>query len=358
MSFELKSSDATGIKAVDWLWDRRVPRGNLTVLVGEEGFGKSTFLCWLAARLSRGELPGDSLGQSVNTLFLTAEDGWEDTINPRLQAAGADRARVFELPMATAAGQEQGVRLPEDVGDLLEAVKEYDIGLLIADPINAYLGGAIDSHKDTGIRAALGPVMKAAADGDFAVLAVLHINKGSDRTERAAMMGSAGYRNAARSTLVFGLDPDRPDKDGPHRVIVHGDKHNLARRQPGFQIEITEKLVEATGGGQIWTPCHEMVGETWVSSQQVLEASVDKRVRKTDAVDEAVAFLEAELAGGPRPTSEVNEAAKDCGISKDALSKARDRLDVQAAKIGFQGKWQLSLPKAWAATKDLLGEAV
>ncbi len=358
MALELASSAEGEIKAVNWLWDRRVPRGNMSILVGEEGFGKSTFLCWLAARLSKGELPGDCLGRPINTLILSAEDGVENTLNPRLQAAGADRGRVFFLKLRNANGDHQGLTLPADTGALLETITAYGIELLIIDPINAYLDTKTDSHNDRSIRGALGPIVAAAEDGRYGFIGVLHINKGSDRSERAAMMGSAGYRNAARSTLVFGLDPDEPNKDGARRVIVHGDKHNLSKRQPGYKIEIVEKLVDATDGTTIWVPAHELTDETWVSSKDVLEASVDKKPRKADAADEAADFLEAELSGGPRLTVDINAAAKECGVSTDALKKARERMGVETDKLGFQGKWQLKLPAAWIPSKALLSEAL
>ena len=250
---ELKSSAEGSIKSVDWLWDRRIPRGNMTILVGEEGFGKSTFLCWLAAQLSNGALPGGSYGRPVNTLILSAEDSIDHTINPRLEAAGADRSRVFDLPFKTVLGDFQGVVLPTDTDAVLEACERQEIGLLVVDPINAFLDSKVDSHKDAGIRSALGPIIAAAEAGKFALLVVLHINKGADKTERQAMMGSSGYRNAARSTLIFGLDPEQPDKDGPNRMLVHGDKHNLSKRQPGYKIEIVEKEVDGDDGQPVTT---------------------------------------------------------------------------------------------------------
>src|SRR4051812_16584503 len=46
-------------RPVRWLFPGRLAAGNITVLEGDPGLGKSTLLCEFAARISRGEpLPG------------------------------------------------------------------------------------------------------------------------------------------------------------------------------------------------------------------------------------------------------------------------------------------------------------
>ena len=65
--------------------------GSITVLAGDPGLGKSLLSLDLAALLSRGELGPRSAG---DVLLLTAEDSRTHTVRPRLEAAGADLARV------------------------------------------------------------------------------------------------------------------------------------------------------------------------------------------------------------------------------------------------------------------------
>ena len=47
---------------VVWAWEDdgagRIPAGSLGLFAGREGTGKSSFLIWLAARITTGELPG------------------------------------------------------------------------------------------------------------------------------------------------------------------------------------------------------------------------------------------------------------------------------------------------------------
>src|SRR5690349_1002487 len=86
-------------RPIHWLWHERLPLGKVSLLVGEPDAGKS-FLCLdLAARVSRGlDIPPDAmLRKPAGVLLLCADDSLEDTIQPRLKAAGADLTRIGVL---------------------------------------------------------------------------------------------------------------------------------------------------------------------------------------------------------------------------------------------------------------------
>ena len=94
----LRPMSAVAARPVEWLWPGWVPLGKLTVLDGDPGLGKSTLLLDLAARVSRdGRMPDGSVGPNGATVILSAEDGEEDTIKPRLTAAGGVEDRLFTL---------------------------------------------------------------------------------------------------------------------------------------------------------------------------------------------------------------------------------------------------------------------
>lgn len=61
------------VKEVEWLWYPYIPYGKVTVLQGDSGDGKSTFVLKLAAMLSRGEPMQftDGAGQEpVNVIYI------------------------------------------------------------------------------------------------------------------------------------------------------------------------------------------------------------------------------------------------------------------------------------------------
>lgn len=77
---------------VEWLWYPYIPYGKLTLLQGDPGDGKSTFMINIASALTRGGLlpDGKKLEQIGNVIYQGAEDNVGDTIKPRLEEAGAD----------------------------------------------------------------------------------------------------------------------------------------------------------------------------------------------------------------------------------------------------------------------------
>ena len=87
---------------VEWLWYPYIPYGKLTILQGDPGEGKSTFILNVAALLTRGkDMPdGFRVPEAQRVVYQTAEDNIADTVKPRLVAAGADCGKVAYIPAA------------------------------------------------------------------------------------------------------------------------------------------------------------------------------------------------------------------------------------------------------------------
>ncbi len=143
-----------------WLWDRRIPLGAATLLVGREKLGKSTLTAELAARLSRGTLEGDLRGTHAATLIVTYEDSAGRTTKPRLMAAGADLSRVHRVSAQRDGGADL-VTLPADVDSVAALAAETEARLVIVDPLSASLGADVDGHRDQDIRRALAPLSRS-----------------------------------------------------------------------------------------------------------------------------------------------------------------------------------------------------
>jgi len=71
---------------------KRIPRDTVSIVAGHHGLGKSKQTASLAAIVSTGEVyPVDRTRcEAGNVLLLSAEDGAERVLVPRLKAAGAD----------------------------------------------------------------------------------------------------------------------------------------------------------------------------------------------------------------------------------------------------------------------------
>jgi hypothetical protein len=88
-------------QAVKWLWKPYIPYGKLTLVQGDPGDGKTTFVLPVAALLTGGKpMPEQESGVDpppYTVIYQTAEDGLADTIKPRLTEVGADCSRVVVI---------------------------------------------------------------------------------------------------------------------------------------------------------------------------------------------------------------------------------------------------------------------
>jgi RecA-family ATPase len=137
-------------KEVDWLWFPYILLGKLTIVQGDPGEGKTTFVLQLAVLLSKGEmLPSDDKEREpVNVIYQTTEDGLEDKIKPRLLEAGADCSKIMVI-------DESQKELSMTDERLVIAIEETGTKLVILDPIQAYLGADVDMHRANEIRSVL-----------------------------------------------------------------------------------------------------------------------------------------------------------------------------------------------------------
>lgn len=318
---------------VEWLSPGRVPLRMVTVLAGVGGLGKSQWTALLAA-----ENPGV-------TLIATAEDSPSTTVEPRLAAVQADRERVAFVSIQSDDGFEDGITIPDDIDVLTELVAETGASLLVVDPLVAHLPGGIDSHKDQSVRRALAPLYRLAETRGCAVVAVMHLNKATGLAPLARLGGSSAFGNFARSVLLLDRDPDDPDgEEGNQRVLAHV-KCNVAALAPSLLYKVAPILLPAEGSQpKVETSRLEFLGESEHNGRSLLAlASEDER----SAGEEAVEFLQAELADGQRyPAGDILKAARQLGIADRTLQRARKKLDVRTEKAGFGRGWEWWLPKA------------
>ncbi|MBC7352472.1 MAG: AAA family ATPase, partial [Thermogutta sp.] len=130
---------------VEWLWDKRIPLGRITLLVGKPGQGKSFLTCDFAARVTTGTpWPDGSPCQKGSVLMLTLEDDPADTIRPRLDAMHADVTRVRILKAVNyrdidGARRQRGLTLA-DLPVIEKALESLsDCRLVVIDPIGDFL---------------------------------------------------------------------------------------------------------------------------------------------------------------------------------------------------------------------------
>lgn len=232
-------------RPVQWLLPGRVPFGALTLLAGEPGKGKSQFSIRLAADLGK---------QGIPSLFIGDEDGAEDTILPRVLAAGGDPdlAALFDLE------RDDMVQLPTDVPLLKEKVLETGASLVVIDPVQAHFAPEINPNADASLRQATRPLARMAQELGIAVLLITHLRKSTEGSVLARVGGSGGLAGACRSVLFFGQRKGAdPWTEGDLRYVAQA-KVNRVAQTPTLQCRIQGELVQA---GDMSIECSQLLFE-------------------------------------------------------------------------------------------------
>jgi len=321
-------------KPLRWLWYGRIPLNKLILFSGDPDQGKSLVTLDVISRMTRAAaFPDGAPCEQGSAIILSAEDDAEDTLRPRLDAAGADVSRVYLLQMVRVRltnGElvEKEFSLDTDLLALEKALDEHpDVRLIVIDPISSYLG-AIDAHKNSEVRRILTPLTKMAARRGVTIIALNHLRK-ADGPAIHRSIDSVAFVAAARAVWDFAQDPD--DEDRHFMVVAKG---NLGKKGHGLAYRVT---------GQIGSPYLE-----WDSTPVTMSANDalgGTAGQESSERREATGFLEETLGGGPRPVKEVKGEARRAGITEHTLVRARYRLGVKARKQGFGGGWEWVLPE-------------
>jgi hypothetical protein len=244
---------------------------------------------------------------------MSAEDGLGDTIRPRLDAAGADVARVHSVNGHRPTTAELEPVSLSDSGVLRDAITETGARLLIIDVLMAYLSG--DAHKDQDVRRVLGPLARVADETACTVLLLRHLNKakGSDPLYRGG--GSIGIVGAARAGLLVVPDPDDHDL----RVLATV-KNNLAPQANSWVFRVVAVNVNGVDTSRV-----DWIGED-VRGASELMSDGDAADNFGEMTNKVLDFVMSEREVR---TAQVAEA---CGISDKVANQYLNRL-VKRSKI-------------------------
>jgi len=339
----LTPASAIAPEPLRWLWCSRLPLRGLSLIAGEPGLGKSTLTVELAAQVTRGRLDGDLYGEARDVLVATAEDHFASVVWGRLMAAGADMSRVHRVHVEDRDGEEL-LTLPDDVAEIEARCEELAasgraVALVVVDPVTAFIGGGVDTHRDAAVRRVLAPLAGLAERQGLAVAGVAHLNKDSTAKLLARVGGSVAFGAAPRSVLAFARHPDDSDgEQGVERVIVHA-KSNHGRYAPSLAARIEPREVSEVGEVSRLV----IVGECDVGPEDLgASGGVDLSEREA-----AAQWLADELAQGEWHESlTVKARAKSAGHSERTLQRAKRRLQVEDRRAGFPSVTEWRLPAA------------
>jgi putative DNA primase/helicase len=335
------TADALEMRAVEWLWPDRFALGKIGLIAGLPDMGKGQIAAFIAAAVTnKVALPcGEGTAVQGSVVWFNAEDAQEDTIVPRLVAVGADLKRVHFVNSVRAGGKEKSFSLVTDLQMLRAKIEEIgDVALVIIDPVSAYLGvGKVDSRQATDVRGVLTPLKEMVEELRVALVGIAHFNKKDDvKSALLRVSDSIAYVAAARSVYAVLDDPD----DRNNKLFVKA-KNNLARDAMALRYSISAKVV---GYDPRLSKDIEAPFITWHKEHIIVTANDAMRAAdgvKSNLKREAQEFLLERLTYGPAKADDLFEEAKQEGISKMTLRRAKKDLGIRSRKKPgvMDGEW-------------------
>jgi hypothetical protein len=339
------------MKLVRWLWPGFMARGEITMIDGLPGEGKSQLLIDIAARVSRGwPMPPDPIGEVEHTprnvMILSKEDSVEHTILPRLRAAKADLSRVLspaqrETRMSRIGRGMDDIRFPRDIGKITNAMSDYRVRLLIIDPILAFLGTKTDANMESQVRDFLQPLLETIRELNASAAFIRHFRKGAAGAIHRGI-GSQAWTAVCRLQHVVGrVAPNQP-------ATLAVSKCNIAPKAPSLEYQIVPEIVQGRNKDgktlTIETSKIEWIGKSEASSDEI-SAAAGLPGRRATKCNKSVKYMKKLLAGGKRMNSTKFKSLvmKRCKIGEDTFKTAKAIAGVESKKTA--DGWIVFIPK-------------
>ena len=332
----LVSLSAIEPRSVSWLWRGWVPWGELTIIDGDMGCGKTQIAIDLAARISRGwqmppapRVPAEERPrQPRNVMILSSEDEASTSIRPRFDVAGGDPARV--LVLETPDGDKPPMMFPSDLPRLEKLVIKHSAMLVVVDPFYGFLDSRVDANTDHKIRGPLRGLSDLAHRTGAAILLTRHLNKKQDTDPLYRGGGSVAVAAHCPCAIILGRDPENRDTR-----IMAANRIKHAKPQASLAYHIEEK--EHPNGGR--SSRVEWYGETELEAKDIL--SQTKQRGRPTKLPEIVAYIQVLLADGKEIPSDdlMRTVTRKFAIGEKTYKTARKQAGVRSKKQGFQGEF-------------------
>lgn len=315
------------------------------MLEGDPGCGKSTITCTFASHISRGkDWPDGEPCPQGTVIIANAEDPEEEVLLPRLVAAKADLNNV-SLIIPSEKGDSEIFTIPDNVSTLKKSIIDWNVKLVVFDPLEAFLSTKVNNYSNHHIRHALRSLESLAKECNCAIVIVRHLNKDSGKAAIYRGGGSIGIIGAARAGILVSKDPANKD-----RCLMVPNKGNWSALKEGLAYKTVTTELIGPAGEAISTSRIVWDGETSLGANDVLAATVE--LAEATDLDDAATFLRNALKGGPRDSGEVFAEATAQGLSKATIFRAAKMIDILKHPEG-EGKAQRWI---WTLTADVTSE--
>jgi len=301
-------------RKITWLWHPYIPRGEVTLLDGDGGVGKTTMMLRVAFdAMMGGEMPNEyRMRGGAAVLYISLEADANGVTFPVLKRMGlTDRAEFYHVKSL--------VELDEEgVAEIEKVIQEKEIDLVVIDSLVDYLPETTDMN-DYKHASKMGLYLreKIAQPCNCAVVLMRHLTKGSKDKMRYRGMGSQGWHKGARSQLVV---TESEEEDGC--VVVVQTKSTYAQRGPSMLFGFKE--IEGRGTVE-WLGLTDEDEQSITATQGGHKKPDDKESRQ-DAIKWLRDYLDSQ--NGEGYSNEIHAEGEKRGFGQRQLAHAAIELGI------------------------------
>lgn len=190
-------------KEIEWLWKPYIVKGNINIIMGDGGLGKSYLITWLVSAISKGaKIPFSNINFKKGTSILqNAEDDPDTTILPRLMLNDVDVSKIGAF------NEEKEFLEVQQITRLEDKIKEFNPEVVVLDPIQSFVGD-ININSQNEVKNALKPLKQLAQKYNCAIIMIMHLNKNNSAKASQRANGSTEFITSSRSAILITENPE------------------------------------------------------------------------------------------------------------------------------------------------------
>ena len=302
-------------EAITWLWLYFLAIGEITLLTGAPGMGKTLLEIELAAAISTGrQLPGNPFTRKpAHVVMVDYEDDIARSLLPRLRVAGADLSRVHPVDFSKA-----DIVLPDHWEAIEAEIRAMESRACDHRSVPGFLF-ARPFHEQRRRRSqGRAPWCRHRSQARLRSVTTRHTNKLQTGGAMAKGGGSIGFTGIARAEFLRGASDEIEQENARVLACV---KTNLSRKPNSRAF-----LVEEEGG----IPKIRWSGEVDMSADRLAESRGNSG-RAAEKRDNAAQIIESALADGQwHRQREVVAELEEAGIAERTWKSAKAKLGKDA----------------------------
>lgn len=195
----------------EWLVSGYIPRGQVTILAGDGGSGKTSLWCNLVAAVTVGNksifeqnIPFDDKREPGYCMFFSSEDPVDKVLRKRLRKSGANLNMIGYMDLT----DPNFSLIKFDSIALANIIKTKKPALVVFDPLQSFIDGKINMGSRNAMRECLNPLVGLAESTGTSFLIICHTNKREKTYGRNRISDSSDIWDLCRAALIAGKTQD------------------------------------------------------------------------------------------------------------------------------------------------------